>query len=172
MNNNNDKGWNPYVAGGLSGLVIILSVAISGNYFGSSTSFIVLLGMLEKALTPERFAQIEYFNIVKPILSWQVLFVLGILLGGFIASKIFGEFKIRSIPKLWESRFGSSKTKRYLLAFLGGIITMIGARLAGGCPSGQMSASILLSISGYLSIIIFFVLGIIVANLIYRGGAK
>ncbi|MBF7096250.1 YeeE/YedE thiosulfate transporter family protein [Alkalibacter mobilis] len=172
MNNKNDKGWNPYVAGALSGLVLILSVAVSGNYFGSSTSFIVLLGMLEKALIPERFAQVEYFNIVKAALSWQVMFVLGILLGGFIASKMFGDFKLQSIPDLWKSKFGTSKPKRYLVAFIGGTISMLGARLAGGCPSGQMSASILLSVSGFVSMIMFFILGIIVAKLIYRGGAR
>ena len=170
--NNNDKSLNPYLAGALAGLVIIVSVAVSGNYFGSSTSFIALLGMLEKAITPERFAQIEYFKIVEAAVTWQVLFVLGILLGGFIAAKMFGDFKIQSIPSLWNSRFGTSKPKRYLVAFAGGLISMIGARLGGGCPSGQMSASILLSISGFVSMIMFFIFGIIVAKLIYRGGGK
>lgn len=172
MNNNNDKAWNPYMAGALSGLVLVLSVALTGNYFGASTSFINLLGMLEKAVMPERFAQIEYFKIVEAAVSWQVLFVLGLVLGGFIAAKLFGDFKLQSIPDLWKTRFGTSKPKRYLIAFIGGLISMIGARLAGGCPSGQMSASILLSISGFASMIMFFILGITVANLIYRGGGK
>ncbi len=172
MKNNNDKGWNPYIAGALSGLLIVLSVALTGNYFGSSTSFIIFLGMLEKALIPVRFAQVEYFKIVEPAITWQVLFVLGLVLGGFIAAKLFGEFKFRSIPDLWHTRFGDSKPKRYLIAFIGGMISMVGARLAGGCPSGQMSASILLSISGFATMVMFFILGIAVANLIYRGGGK
>lgn len=172
MIKNNGKGLNPYIAGGLSGLVIVLSVVVSGNFFGSSTSFIAVLGMLERALTPERFAQIEYFEIVEAAVTWQVLFVLGILVGAFIAAKLFGDFKLRSIPDLWHSKFGDSKPKRYLVAFIGGLVSMIGARLAGGCPSGQMSASILLSISGFASMIVFFIFGIAVANLIYKGGSK
>jgi hypothetical protein len=32
------KYWNPYLAGACAGLVLVLSVWISGNYFGASTS--------------------------------------------------------------------------------------------------------------------------------------
>ena len=167
-----NNGWNPYVVGALSGIVLIFSVLLTGNYFGTSTSFIMLLGMLEKALTPDKFAQIEYFNVVNPGISWQILFVLGIFIGGFIAAKLYGEFSFRSIPNRWKNQFGTSKLKRYVVAFIGGSISMIGARLAGGCPSGQLSASALLSISGYLAMILFFAFGIITAKLIYRGGKK
>jgi hypothetical protein len=33
---------------------------------------------------------------------------------------------------MWESRFGSSKAKRWIAAFLGGIVLMFGARMADG----------------------------------------
>lgn len=49
---------------------------------------------------------------------------------------------------------------------------MIGARMAGGCPSGQMSALILLSVSGLAAMIMFFVAGIITVKLLYKGGEK
>ncbi|QSX09409.1 YeeE/YedE family protein [Alkalibacter rhizosphaerae] len=167
-----DNAWNPYIAGALSGIVLIFSVLLTGNYFGTSTSFVMVLGMLEKVLSPERFVQLAYFKTIPTTLHWQILFVLGILVGGFIAAKMFGDFSIQAIPERWKTRFGSSKPKRYAVAFIGGIISMFGARLAGGCPSGQLSASALLSVSGFTAMILFFIFGIATATLVYRGGNK
>ena len=167
-----NDAMNPYVAGALTGIVIILSVLVSGNYFGTSTSFVQLIGMLEKIIAPERLAQIRYFEVVDPVWSWQIFFVIGILLGSFAAAKMFGEFKWQSIPDLWRKKLGSSQYKRMTFAFVGGIIAMIGARLAGGCPSGQMSALILLSVSGLVAMMMFFIVGIAVARLIYSGGGR
>jgi hypothetical protein len=172
MHLDKQKAWNPYLAGAMSGILIILSVVLSGNYFGTSTSFVQIIGMLQNIISPEKVAQMEYFSIVEPGLSWQILFVLGIFIGGFVAAKISGDFKLQLIPDLWKKNLGSSPLKRGLYAFVGGIIAMFGARLAGGCPSGQMSSSILLSISGFLAMTMFFIVGIIVARLIYVGGAK
>lgn len=167
-----DNAWNPYIAGALSGIVLILSVLLTGNYFGTSTSFVMVLGMLEKILTPERFPQLEYFKTIPTTIHWQILFVLGIFIGGFAAAKLYGDFSIQSIPDRWKARFGTSKLKRYAVAFIGGVISMLGARLAGGCPSGQLSASALLSVSGFFAMILFFIFGIATALLIYRGGDR
>ena len=43
-----DKGWSPYLAGALAGIVMILSVWIAGKYFGASTTFVRSAGMIEK----------------------------------------------------------------------------------------------------------------------------
>lgn len=168
----NKDGWNPYISGALTGLLIILSAAVSGNYFGTSTSFVQLLGMLEKLISPLRFAQNDYFNIVPPGISWQILFIAGILLGSFLSAIIYREFKWQFLPDLWKNSFGVTYYKRGLLAFFGGIIAMIGARLAGGCPSGQMSSLILLSVSGLAAMVMFFAVGIITVRLVFRGGDK
>ena len=50
QNKLNDGGWSPYVAGGLSGLVIIVSVLWTGQFFGASTSFVRSVGMMEKLI--------------------------------------------------------------------------------------------------------------------------
>ncbi|MGR6837490.1 YeeE/YedE thiosulfate transporter family protein [Syntrophomonas erecta] len=170
MQDHQSKSLNPYVAGSLTGLLIVLSAAITGNYFGSSTSFIQFAGMIEKLFDPVKVSQMKYFSMIKPVLSWQTMFVTGILLGSFIAATIFGDFKWRFIPDLWQKTLGTSRFKRGVVAFLGGIIAMFGARLAGGCPAGQMSSSILLSVSGWASMIVFFAVGIMVARIIHRGG--
>jgi len=164
------KGMNPYVAGALAGLLLTVSVLVSGNYYGTSTSIVQVLGLLEKAVSPDLVARIQYFKVVDPVISWQIFFVAGIFLGGLGGALFFGEFKWQTIPDLWRSTRGNSKSNRLALAFAGGIIAMIGARLAGGCPSGQLSALALLSVSGLLAMVMFFIVGIVVARVVYGGG--
>ena len=50
-NQQEDKGWNPYLAGALTGVVMILSVWFAGKYFGASTTFVRTAGMIEKVFS-------------------------------------------------------------------------------------------------------------------------
>ena len=132
MGNTTNKGWSPYLAGALSGLVLVLSVWLAGKYFGASTTFVKSAGIIEKAFRTERVAKMDYFIKEVPKIDWQWMFVIGILLGSLIASVTSGEFRWKVIPDMWEARFGSSRTKRGWVAFMGGMIAMFGARLADG----------------------------------------
>jgi uncharacterized membrane protein YedE/YeeE len=132
LQNGDDKGWSPYLAGALSGVVLVLSVLISGKYFGASTSFVRSAGILEKLVDPERVAKVEYFARTAPVIDWQWMFVLGILIGSFISAITSGSFRLKALPDMWHSRFGPSIAKRSMLAFVGGAILLFGARLAGG----------------------------------------
>ncbi len=127
-----EKAWSPYLAGALSGLVVVLSVLVAGKYFGASTSFVRTAGMIEKILAPGRVEKLEYFVKKAPVVDWQWMFVFGIFLGALAASITSGTFKSQAVPDLWESRFGSGPAKRGAVALAGGVIAMFGARLAGG----------------------------------------
>jgi len=128
-----DGAWNPYLAGGLSGIVSVLSVWIAGKFLGASTSFVRSIGLLEDLIAPERVAQMEYFIKTSPKIDWQWMFVLGIFIGALIAALSSKSFKWQGLPDLWTERFGTeSKVKRALFGFSGGAIAMYGARLAGG----------------------------------------
>jgi putative effector of murein hydrolase len=126
------KGWSPYLAGALSGVLSILSVWIAGKYFGASTTFVRSAGMIEKIIGPERVAQMSYFFKEVPQIDWQWMFVVGILIGSVIASATSGTFLWKGVPDMWEKRFGPCKLKRGIVAFIGGAIAMFGARLADG----------------------------------------
>jgi hypothetical protein len=132
MKENEDKGWSPYIAGALSGIVSILSIWIAGKFFGASTTFVRSSGMIEKLFDPERVAKMEYFIKELPIIDWQWMFVAGIFIGSLIASTTSGSFRWKAVPDMWEARFGPSKVKRGFVAFIGGVIAMFGARLADG----------------------------------------
>ncbi len=127
-----DSQWSPYVAGALTGIVIILSVLIAGQYFGASTSFVRTAGIIESQFIPERVAEMEYYVRVDPKLDWQWFFVIGILLGSFVSAKTGGSFKFQAVPDMWRARFGNTPVKRGITAFAGGAILMFGARMADG----------------------------------------
>ena len=127
-----DRGWSPYLAGALTGLVMVLSVWITGKYFGASTTFVRSAGLLEKAFSAARVAKMEYFIKEVPKIDWQWMFVVGIFVGSFIAAKTSATFRWQAIPNTWQSRFGTNATKRGVIAFVGGLVAMFGARLADG----------------------------------------
>ena len=132
MKDPNENVWSPYLAGALTGLVMILSVWMNGKYFGVSTTFVRSAGMLEKIFNLRQVAQMDYFVEVVPKIDWQWMFVVGIFIGSFIASIFSRSFRWKALPDMWERRFGSSHLKRSAGAFLGGVIAMFGARLADG----------------------------------------
>ena len=124
--------WSPYLAGALTGIVMILSVLIAHQYFGASTSFVRTAGIVESLFYPEQVAEMEYYQRVAPKLDWQWFFVAGILLGAFFAAKTGGSFKWQSVPDMWHARFGHTPVKRGIIAFAGGAVLMFGARMADG----------------------------------------
>ena len=133
MEKNKDPGaWNPYLAGALAGLVSVGSVWFTGKYFGASTTFVRGAGYVEQLFDPARIIQLEYFAKTKPVIDWQWMFVIGILLGSFVAAVSSGSFRIQAVPDMWQKRFGGSMVKRGMVAFVGGTIAMFGARLADG----------------------------------------
>ena len=173
LNRKEEGGWSPYVAGGLSGLVIIVSVLSAGKFFGASTTFVRSAGMLGKYFGPERVEQLEYFIRYLPRLDWQFLFVVGIFLGSLLSALTSDSFKWQGVPDMWAERFGTNPALRGIVAFIGGIVAMFGARLAGGCPSGHgLSGIIQLAASGLIAMVFFFVGGIIMTRLVYHGGNR
>jgi len=170
-----EGAWNPYWAGALAGLLAVVSAwattVVMGktNYLGTSTTFVRAAGLLERTVAAERVADNEYFKKEKVRVDWQFMLVVGIFFGALAASLTDKSFKLESVPPVWAERFGPSVWKRALGAFFGGIVAMIGARLADGCPSGNgLSGMMQLSVSGLVALVFFFGAGVLVARLIYR----
>lgn len=171
-----DNGWSPYLAGALVGLLAIISVwattVLMGktNYLGASTTFVRAAGLLERAVAPERVAANEYFTTSKVKVDWQFMLVSGIFLGALISSVTDRSFKWESVPPVWAKRFGNSPIKRAVGAVLGGMVAMVGARMADGCPSGHgLSGMMQFSVSSLAALCLFFGVGIAVAAMVYRG---
>jgi len=167
------RPWNPYLAGALAGLLLVLSVFVTGKYFGASTTYVRAAGFVESVVDAERVSAMAYFVKEAPKIDWQWMFVVGIALGSLGAALASRTFRIQSVPERFAARFGPAPGKRFALAFLGGAVAMFGARLADGCPSGHgLSGSLQLAASGFVALICFFIGGLIVARLVYgpQGG--
>jgi len=170
-----DGGWSPYLAGALVGVLAVVSVYATtqlmgkSNFLGASTTFVRAAGLLEQTVFPERVAANEYFTKEKVRVDWQFMFVIGIFFGALIASLSDKSFKLESVPPTWRERFGPSIGKRAAGAFFGGIVAMVGARMADGCPSGHgLSGMMQLSLSAFVALALFFGTGVVVAALFYR----
>ena len=171
------KSWRPYIAGALVGLLAIASVFLSTTmvgkpmYLGASTTFVRSAGLIEKVVANDHVKNNPYYQSKKVKIDWQFMLVIGILIGAFASSMIDKSFKLESVPPIWSDRFGDNWAVRAIGSFLGGIVAMFGARLAGGCPSGHgMSGLMQLSISGFIAMAGFFGAGIVAAHFLYKSG--
>ncbi|WP_461209421.1 YeeE/YedE thiosulfate transporter family protein [Desulfocurvus sp. DL9XJH121] len=165
--NRPERPWSPYLAGALSGLLAVFSVLVAGKYLGASTTFVQAVGMAEKSISPA-LVDTPYFLKYALAVDWQFMFVVGIAIGAFIASRTDGSFRVQSVPDMWSRRFGTAWLPRALTAFAGGVIAIYGARLAGGCPSGHgLSGLAQMSVSGFLAAGGFFIGGIVMARIVY-----
>ena len=88
----------------------------------ASTTFARGASVIEKALGIDT-SQFEYFTAKKgkygpeSLPDWQLLFVIGIVIGAFISSTLSGDFKIQAVPDMWRKKFGSNPVKRGIVAF-------------------------------------------------------
>ncbi len=72
---------NPYVAGALAGVLLVLTAVFAGHYLGASTSFVRAAGLIEEGLWPEHAAATPHFAALGLHLDWQMFFLAGIFLG-------------------------------------------------------------------------------------------
>lgn len=88
-------------------------------------------------------------------MNYNFVFVLAIPLGAFLAHILFKK-KHKESAAISDNVCDLSKKKKnlwqtYLPPFIGGMLLLYGARLAGGCTSGHMMSGMMQgSISGYI----------------------
>ncbi len=129
--------WSPYLAGIGLGIVLLMSYIIAGQGLGSSGAFARLEYTILHAVFPGYIEAnpytAKYFaEGVSPLSNFLVFLALGVLAGGFFSGVTAGRFR-----KTVEKGPNISTKWRFILAFAGGTMMGIGARLARGCTSGQ-----------------------------------
>ncbi len=169
-----DGGWNPYLAGALAGLLAVASALATSrwlgktSFLGTSTTFVRAAGTLVRAVAPEHVKANEYYAKEKVRVDWQFMLVCGIFLGALAGALTDRSHRLEWVPPTWAARFGPSPARRALGAFAGGVLAILGARLADGCPSGHgLSGLMQLSVSGYVALGVFFVTAVVAARLVY-----
>ncbi len=162
--------WSPYLVGALIGALSMLTFYFSNKPLGASTAYARVAGMLGSLVAPKHTKSLKYYQENKPIVDWEVMLVLGAILGALLAAWQGGELTGEWLPAMWAARFGEGSTGlRWAAAIGGGILMAFGSRLAGGCTSGHgISGTMQLSVGSWIAVICFFVAGIGTAMLMFR----
>jgi uncharacterized protein len=162
--------WSPYVVGALIGLLAVATLSVAKHKVAASSAYAGVAGLLGRMLAPRHIGSLPYLRENRPAVNWSIMFVLGAVLGAFVAAYTGGELTGTYLHGLWIARFGDdSHALRTAFSLLGGVLMAFGARMAGGCTSGHgISGTLQLAVSSWISVVCFFVGGIAVATLLYR----
>ena len=156
--------WSPYVVGAGIGVLSWLTFYFSDKAIGASSFYAQVAGFLGTLVAPRHTKSLAYFKEKPPRVSWGFVFVLATMVGGTMAAVTGGEFANEWLPPMWTARFGDSIALRGSVAFGGGILMAIGARLAGGCTSGHgISGAMQLNVASWIAVVCIFLGGIAVA---------
>ena len=165
------KAWSPYLAGIVIGLLQIPAFLIIETALGASSSYVTVGGLIAGWIDPS-VLKIDY--VARHIAAsaknwWQVALVGGIALGAFASMAMSGARR-QPISPIWQRALGSaSPAKRYGVAFLGGFVMLLGARIADGCTSGHgLSGMAQLSVGSIVAVAAMFAGGILTATLVLR----
>jgi hypothetical protein len=152
-----NKYMNPYLAGTMLGIVLLLAMFLAGRGLGASGGLkycvVSLVGAVDRSHAESSIYYSKYFeNGNKPLNNWLTFEILGVVAGGFISGAISGrlKFKIEKSPNITNAR-------RLTFAFLGGLFFVYGAQLARGCTSGAaLSGMAVLAVAGFVTMVAIF----------------
>jgi uncharacterized protein len=148
---------NPYLAGTMLGIVLLLAMFLSGRGLGASGGLkycvVSVVGAVDRQHADNSIYYSKYFEDGKSHLkNWLVFEILGVLAGGFLSGAISGRLKLKI-----EKSPSISNSRRLIFAFLGGLFFVYGAQLARGCTSGAaLSGMAVLSVAGFVTMIAIF----------------
>lgn len=154
-NTEQTQSWGWFKGGVALGLLSAFAF-LSYKPLGVSTSYPRAVALALNTVIPDWVAANAYFQRVQPIVDWQLMLVLGIFLGGWIASRFAGGAvsgggtvaladsggagQGRSVIRSGASCpvDGAERQRSPKFLFWGGFLLLFGARLAGGCTSGHV----------------------------------
>ncbi len=173
--------WPWYVAGPIISLVMLL-LLLFGSRFGLSSNLRTLCSVLGAG------KNCEYFRFDWKSQIWNLVFALGLVIGGFLASQfLIDENAIqlsaattanlqgmgiettgnKLVPESifnWESL---GTTRGIIMLVVGGFFIGFGTRYAGGCTSGHAISGLSdLQLASLIAVVGFFIGGLFVTHLI------
>ncbi len=150
--------WPPLAAGVALGLALVLAFVATGHGLGASGFFTRLAAGLAGLVAPaaaEANAYLGPYLRGNPLDGWISWEIVGVMVGALAGSLASGRFRLGV-----ERGAGLGTPPRLGLAFLGGILTGFGSRLARGCTSGLgLSGGATLSVAAFVFLIAFFAAG-------------
>lgn len=158
------RRWSPYLVGALIGVLAWFTAASADQMLGASTTFVRVAGLIESSVAPDHVKNNAYYTKEKVKVDWQMMLILGLLIGAGVSRYLSGDREVERVPEYWQKRFGPSIWRRYVGAMAGGFLVLFGARLADGCTSGHwISGALQLSVSGWVFFAVIFLSGVATA---------
>lgn len=175
--------WPWYVGGPMIALTLI-SLLLLGKSFGFSSNLRTLCAMAGAGKS------CDFFCLDWKAQTWNLLFLVGTILGGFIGYYFLSHegaaipLGLETVAKLKTLGFESAGTeylptelfgaenwtnpKNLLLLLLAGIFVGFGSRYAGGCTSGHAISGLSnFQLPSLIAVVGFFVGGLIMVHLIF-----
>ncbi len=161
---------NSYLVGAGIGILSWVVFAVVNAPIGITTALSEASGAVATPiLGAEAVATNSYWAKTIPAWDYGTLFLVGTFLGALISALLSKTFKLELVPEVWSKNISAKVSSRMIVAFIGGIIAMYGARLAGGCTSGHgVSGSLQLALSSWVFFIVMFISGLITARLVFK----
>ncbi len=172
--------WPWWIAGPPLGLTVPALLLLGNKHFGISAN-------LRHICAPCLPANIPFFKYNWKKEAWNLFFVAGIIIGGFIAAQFLANPNSTQIaPALSEelkqyhtssqqqllpteifSNAGLLTVRGFILLVIGGFLVGFGTRYAGGCTSGHSIMGLSnLQLPSLIATICFMIGGFMTANLI------
>jgi len=162
--------WAPYLAGIGIGVLSWLVFVVVATPIGVTTAASQVAGGVAALVVGQEAVQANPYWARNPLrLDYGTLFLVGTFLGALASALANRTFRIEAVPPVWQERFGPSAARRYAAAFIGGMIVMYGARMAGGCTSGNgISQGLQLAVVGWTFLAAMFATGVWTAQILFR----
>lgn len=174
--------WPWYVSGPLIALSMFL-LLLAGKTFGMSSNLRTMCSILGAG------KKVKFFAFDWKAQKWNLVVVLGTIIGGFIAANLLSNnlnvaISTQTISDLNALGFNSagkaylptelfdlsqlSNLKALIILAVGGLLIGFGTRYAGGCTSGHAITGLSnLQTPSLIAVIGFFVGGLIMIHLIF-----
>jgi len=173
--------WPWYVAGPIIS-VVMLSLILMGKTFGLSSNLRTMCSVLGGG------KNCEYFDFDWKQQAWNLVFALGLIIGGFIAQEFMSDDQPIQLAKATTEKLAAydidvqsnellpSKVfnwsnvlsiQGFLFIILGGFLVGFGTRYGGGCTSGHAITGLSdLQKASLLATISFFAGGLIITHFV------
>ena len=173
------EAWPWYIGGPIIAIVMIALVYL-GKSFGFSSNFRTLCSAMGAGKT------CSFFDFNWKSQKWNLLFLVGAVIGGYVAAKFLSNNQIpeiseytteylknlgfNSVGKAYSPTeiFDVLTVKNILILIVGGLLIGFGTRYAGGCTSGHAISGLSnLQVPSLIAVIGFFVGGLIMVHLLF-----
>ena len=171
--------WPWYIGGPIIAMVMLLLIYF-GKSFGFSSNFRTLCSVFGAGKS------CSFFDFNWKAQKWNLLFLIGAVLGGVISVLFLSENQIPAISETtilqlnefgFESAgkaysptelFGDLSIKNIIILSVGGLLVGFGTRYAGGCTSGHAISGLSdLQIPSLIAVIGFFIGGVIMTHILF-----